>query len=150
LIWPVKGLTAIIGIEGTMAGSGNSGGARERPMAPHLQVWRWHVTMAGSILHRATGVGLYGAAIGLAIWLFALAAGPDVFGIVHAGLTSLPGELLLYAFSVAIAYHFANGIRHLVWDSGRGYAPSTADASGWMVIVFALVAPIGVWALARI
>jgi len=118
-------------------------------MAPHLQVWRWHVTMAGSILHRGAGVVLYGAAIGLALWLCALAAGPDVYGVVDALLRTLPGELALYALSVAVAYHFANGIRHLVWDTGRGYKPSTADASGWLVIFFALVAPIGVWALAR-
>lgn len=126
-----------------------SGAARARPMAPHLQVWRWHVTMAGSILHRATGVGLYAAAIGVAIWLVVLASGPDAYAPVDALLRSLPGELALYALSVAIAYHFANGIRHLVWDSGRGYAPASADASGWLVIIFALVAPIGVWALAR-
>lgn len=131
------------------AGSGGTGGARARPMAPHLQVWRWHVTMAGSILHRGTGVALYAAAVGLAIWLCALAAGPDAYAVVDALLRSLPGELALYALSVAVAYHFANGIRHLVWDSGRGYKPSTADASGWLVIFFALVAPIGVWALAR-
>lgn len=138
-----------------MASSGGSGsggtvaGTRARPMAPHLQVWRWHVTMAGSIFHRGTGVALYGAAIGLAVWLCALAAGPDVYAVVDGLLRTLPGELALYALSVAIAYHFANGIRHLVWDSGRGYKPSTADATGWLVIFFALVAPIGVWALAR-
>ncbi|MBU6371720.1 MAG: succinate dehydrogenase, cytochrome b556 subunit [Alphaproteobacteria bacterium] len=132
------------------SGSGGTGaGTRARPMAPHLQVWRWHVTMAGSIFHRGTGVALYGAAIGLAVWLCALAAGPDVYAVVDGLLRTLPGELALYALSVAIAYHFANGIRHLVWDSGRGYKPSTADATGWLVIFFALVAPIGVWALAR-
>jgi succinate dehydrogenase / fumarate reductase cytochrome b subunit len=106
--------------------------------------------MAGSILHRATGVALYGAAIGLAIWLVALAAGPDAYAPVDALLRSLPGELALYALSASVAYHFANGIRHLVWDAGAGYKPSTADASGWLVIIFALVAPIGVWALARL
>jgi succinate dehydrogenase / fumarate reductase, cytochrome b subunit len=121
-----------------------------RPLSPHLQVWRWHVTMATSILHRASGVALYVGAIGFAIWVIALASGPQAYAPVDWFLTSLLGQLALYGFSVAISYHLANGIRHLVWDTGRGLTPATADASGWFVIVFALVAPIGVWALANI
>ena len=130
-----------------MAGPSNLKG---RPLSPHIQVWRWHVTMAGSILHRASGAALYAAAVGMAIWLTALAAGPGPYALVETILASLIGQLGLYALTVAIAYHLANGIRHLVWDSGRGYNPTTADATGWLVIVFALAAPIGIWALARL
>ncbi len=120
-----------------------------RPLSPHLQVWRWHVTMATSILHRASGVALYAGAIGLAIWLGALAAGPQAFAPVAEFLSSLLGQLALYGFTVAISYHFANGLRHLFWDAGAGLEPKTANASGWFVIAFALAAPIGIWALAN-
>ena len=67
-----------------------------RPIAPHLSVWRWHVTMATSILHRLTGVGLYGAAIGLAIWLIAAAAGPETYAIVDTILSAWYGQVALY------------------------------------------------------
>jgi succinate dehydrogenase / fumarate reductase, cytochrome b subunit len=121
-----------------------------RPLSPHLQVWRWHVTMATSILHRASGVALYGGAIGLTIWLGALAAGPQAFAPITAFLSSIFGLLALYGFSVAISYHLANGVRHLFWDAGKGFTPKAADASGWFVIAFALAAPIGIWALANL
>jgi succinate dehydrogenase / fumarate reductase cytochrome b subunit len=121
-----------------------------RPLSPHLQVWRWHVTMATSILHRASGVALYAGAIGLAIWLIALATGPQAFAPIEAFLASIIGQLALYAFTVAISYHLANGLRHLVWDAGKGFQPKSANASGWFVIAFALAAPIGIWALANL
>jgi succinate dehydrogenase / fumarate reductase cytochrome b subunit len=106
--------------------------------------------MATSILHRASGVALYAGAVGLAIWLGALVAGPEAFAPVAAFLSSLLGQLALYGLTVAISYHFANGLRHLVWDSGAGFAPKAANASGWFVIAFALTAPIGIWALANL
>lgn len=122
----------------------------ERPLSPHLQVWRWHVTMATSIFHRASGVGLYLGAIGLTAWLITVAIGAEAYAQLAGLLATLPGQLALYAFSVAAFYHLANGVRHLVWDSGAGFKPKTADASGWFVIVFALVAPVGLWALASL
>lgn len=124
--------------------------ARERPLSPHLQVWRWHVTMASSILHRASGVALYVGAAGLAIWLLALASGPEAFGVVAGLLATLPGQLAIYAMTVAIVYHMANGLRHLFWDFGAGYDPKAAESSGWLVIIVALAAPIGVFALANL
>lgn len=123
---------------------------QERPIAPHLQVWRWHVTMASSILHRASGVALYAGGVGFAIWLLALASGPEAFAQVSALLGTLPGQLAIYGMTVAIAYHLANGIRHLVWDFGAGYDPRAADSSGWFVIIFALAAPVAVFALANL
>jgi succinate dehydrogenase / fumarate reductase cytochrome b subunit len=124
--------------------------ATERPLSPHLQVWRWHVTMATSIFHRASGVGLYIGAIGLTAWLITVAIGPEAYAQLAGLLGTLPGQLVLYAFSVAAFYHLANGVRHLVWDAGKGFKPKTADASGWFVIIFALVAPVGLWALASL
>lgn len=119
----------------------------DRPIAPHLSVWRWHVTMASSILHRVTGVGLYGGAIGLAFWLMAVAAGPEIYQPVAALLVSPLGQTALYLVVAALAYHLANGIRHLVFDTGAGLQPSDADTSAWFAILFAIAAPIGLWAL---
>lgn len=119
----------------------------DRPIAPHLSVWRWHVTMASSILHRVTGVGLYGAAILLVAWLMAVAAGPDTFAQATALLSTWWGQAGLYLVIASLAYHLANGIRHLVFDTGAGLAPSDADASAWFAIMFAVAAPIGFYFL---
>lgn len=118
-----------------------------RPISPHLSVWRWHVTMLSSILHRVTGIGLYGAAILFALWLMAAAAGPEVYAPVQSFLVSPLGGLMVYLTVAALAYHLANGIRHLVFDTGAGLQPSDADTSAWFVILFAIAAPIGLWAL---
>ncbi len=118
-----------------------------RPLSPHLSVWRWHVTMLSSILHRVTGIGLYGAGILFALWLIAAAAGPEAYAPVQSLLLSPLGGLLLYLVVAAFAYHLANGIRHLVFDVGVGFHPPDADASAWFVILFAIAAPIGLWAL---
>ena len=118
-----------------------------RPISPHLSVWRWHVTMLSSILHRVTGMGLYGAAILFAVWLMAAAAGPEYYSLVQAFLVTPIGGLMLYLIVAALAYHLANGIRHLVFDTGAGLQPSDADTSAWFAILFAIAAPIGLWAL---
>jgi succinate dehydrogenase / fumarate reductase cytochrome b subunit len=117
-------------------------------MSPHLQVWRWHVTMATSILHRATGMALYVGALIAAGWFIALAAGPEAFDGYRAFLGSPIGYLILFGLSFSLLYHLANGIRHLVWDTGRGLEPRTADMSGWAAIVFAIVATVLIWVIA--
>ncbi len=126
-----------------------AGGVRpeNRPLSPHLQVWRWHVTMLTSILHRLSGVGLYGAAIGIAFWLIAAAAGPEAYEVFASALNSWPGQAVIYVSVAGVAYHLANGIRHLVFDAGAGLSPSDADTSAWFAILFGLAAPIGLWAL---
>ncbi len=118
-----------------------------RPISPHLSVWRWHVTMLSSILHRVTGMGLYGAAILFAVWLMAAAAGPEYYAPVQTFLVTPIGGLMLYLIVAALAFHLANGIRHLVFDTGAGLQPSDADTSAWFAILFAIAAPIGLWAL---
>ena len=103
--------------------------------------------MLSSILHRVTGVGLYGAAILFAIWLMAAAAGPEVYAMMRDVMVTPFGGLVLYLIVAALAYHLANGIRHLVFDTGSGLTPSDADTSAWFAILFAIAAPIGLWAL---
>jgi succinate dehydrogenase / fumarate reductase cytochrome b subunit len=101
--------------------------------------------MASSILHRVTGVGLYGAAICVALWLIAAAAGPEAYAIVDTILSAWYGQVAMYLVAAALAYHLANGIRHLVFDTGAGLDPSDADTSAWFAILFAIAAPIGLW-----
>lgn len=123
-------------------------GVRERPRSPHLQVWRWHVTMLTSILNRVTGVGLYGAALLAAIWVITLAAGPEAYATYMALLGSLIGRLALFLITVSVFYHLAAGVRHLVWDAGKAFDLKTADASSWAIIIFGVVAAIAVWVIA--
>ncbi|MBI3440182.1 MAG: succinate dehydrogenase, cytochrome b556 subunit [Proteobacteria bacterium] len=120
---------------------------RERPIAPHLQVWRWHITMATSILHRATGVALYGGAILFAAWLITIAAGAESYRYVGGLLASPVGQLGLYLLVAAFAFHLANGIRHFIFDTGAGLKPSDADSTAWFAILFAIAAPVGLWVL---
>jgi succinate dehydrogenase / fumarate reductase cytochrome b subunit len=123
-------------------------GGRPRPLSPHLQVWRWHVTLAASILHRAAGGALYVGLLILAGWALALATGPSAYGAYVGVLGSIPGKLVLFGITVALFFHMANGVRHLVWDSGAGFKPRTADITAWAALAFGVVAAIGVWLFA--
>jgi succinate dehydrogenase / fumarate reductase cytochrome b subunit len=123
-------------------------GLPPRPLSPHLSVWRWHVTMFTSIAHRVTGVGLYGAALIAAGWAVSLASGPEVYGAYMALMGSVLGKLVLFAITLALFYHLANGIRHLVWDFGYGFQIKTADFASVVVIAFAVAASIGLWVVA--
>lgn len=124
-----------------------AGAPRQRPLSPHVQVWRWHVTMATSILHRATGVALYVGALILAAWAVTLAAGPDAYGLFQSLLGSPLGLIVMFGLTVAIFYHLANGVRHLVWDLGRGLDVKSANASAMAVFAFTIAASVAVWAL---
>jgi succinate dehydrogenase / fumarate reductase cytochrome b subunit len=117
----------------------------ERPLSPHLQVWRWHVTLAVSIAHRFAGVGLYAGLILIAGWALALANGPDAFESYTNLLGTPVGLVILMLITFAGFFHMANGIRHLVWDFGAGFKPKTASTTAWVVIGFALVATIAFW-----
>jgi succinate dehydrogenase / fumarate reductase cytochrome b subunit len=121
--------------------------AADRPMSPFL-IWRWHVTMATSILHRVTGAALYGGALLLIGWVLALAAGPGAYGAYMGVLGSPVGLVVLAGLTLCLAYHMANGVRHLVWDFGFGFRPRTADATAWLVLAFGVIATLGYWAYA--
>ncbi len=125
-----------------------TGGTDKRPMSPHMQVWKWHVTMLGSILHRATGMALYvGAAIAVA-WLFAITLGEDSYNEFAALAGSIPGQVILFGLVLSAVYHALNGIRHLVWDAGHGFRLPTANATGWLVLVLSVLGSIAIWLVA--
>lgn len=122
--------------------------ARERPLSPHLQVYRWGVQMTSSILHRATGVIL---AIGslIVVWaLLKLAAGPEQWAEVAACATSPLGFLVLFGWSWSLAYHLINGIRHLVQDAGYGYKVESFIRSSWTSVFGSLALTALIWIVA--
>ena len=121
---------------------------RERPTSPHLQVYRWQITMTMSILHRITGVAITVGAFGLAWWLVALAEGGSQYAHVAALIASPLGKLLLFGFSLALVYHLLNGIRHLLWDIGWGFDIPETYRSGWTVIVLTVVFTAAIWLVA--
>ena len=90
-----------------------------RPLSPHIQIYRWQWTMALSIFHRVTGLALVAGTLLLVWWLVAAAAGPEAFAAAQGFIGSFIGYLLLFGWSVAFFYHLCNGIRHLIWDSGK-------------------------------
>ncbi|MSO64772.1 MAG: succinate dehydrogenase, cytochrome b556 subunit [Alphaproteobacteria bacterium] len=119
----------------------------DRPLSPHLQVYRWQITMTMSILHRVTGVGLGLGALLLAYWLIALASGPDAYDDAQWLFGGWIGRLVLLGFTWALAFHLCNGIRHLFWDAGKGFALGVMRASGWTVVVAAVILTVAVWIL---
>ena len=122
---------------------------RERPLSPHLQVYRWQITMTMSILHRATGVALTIGAFGLAWWLLAVAAGGDHYAHAAQCLASPLGQFLLFGFSLSLVYHLLNGIRHLLWDAGWGFEIPEFYASGWTVVALTVVLTVAIWVVAK-
>lgn len=120
----------------------------QRPLSPHLQVYRWQISNTLSILHRLTGVALAAGAAVLVAWLLAIASGPAAFLRFAAVLRSIPGQLLLLGVTFAFCYHLANGVRHLAWDAGYGFDKHTARKSGAAVVATAAVLTIAIWVAA--
>jgi succinate dehydrogenase / fumarate reductase cytochrome b subunit len=118
----------------------------QRPLSPHLGIYKFAYTMSLSILHRITGCA---AAVGFLLfvwWLSALASGPDSYARAMHALGSPLAKLLLVGFAFSFVYHFCNGIRHLVWDTGRGLERAQARRSGAVVIIAAvLLTALVVW-----
>lgn len=110
-----------------------------RPLSPHLQVYRWQLTMTLSILHRLTGVALAVGALMLTWWLIAALNGQSAFKTVHDFGGSYLGKFMLFGWTWAFCFHFFNGIRHLVWDTGRWLALKSAYASGYAVVALSFI-----------
>lgn len=127
------------------AQAGPAGAVRARPLSPHVQVWRWHITMAASIATRIAGFGLYAGALIAAYLLVSLAIGPDAYADAAMVVGSPLGVLVLFGVTVALFYYLASGVRHFVWDSGKGFQPRTANMSAAFCFAFGLVAAIVVW-----
>jgi succinate dehydrogenase / fumarate reductase cytochrome b subunit len=110
----------------------------ERPLSPHIQIYRPQITSVLSILHRITGVALTIGTLFLTWWLVAAAYGEDAFANAQGFLGSIVGQVMLWGFTFAVFYHFANGIRHLAWDFGWGFELGEVRASGVAMVAFAV------------
>jgi succinate dehydrogenase / fumarate reductase cytochrome b subunit len=116
-----------------------------RPLSPHLQIYRWQLTMVLSILHRATGIALSVGAIYLATWVIYAAASPRAYSVFQSFNTSIAGRIVLGGWLFCAFYHLANGIRHLFWDAGYGFELKDAYRSGWIVVAVSLIATAASW-----
>jgi succinate dehydrogenase / fumarate reductase cytochrome b subunit len=118
-----------------------------RPLSPHLQVYKPQITSVLSITHRATGIVLSLGVVLLVAWLMAAAAGPEYYAAAQACAGSWLGYLFLFGFSVCLFYHLLNGIRHLFWDAGHGFELETVTRTGWAVLVGTVLLTAIAWIL---
>lgn len=117
-----------------------------RPLSPHLDIYRWQIQMVSSILHRAAGIALAAGTLLLVCLLASLAAGPDAYAQVQRCSASLVGQLLLFGWTWSLAYHLLNGLRHLLEDTGHGFAIRTFVLTGWIAVIGSFVLTVLVWA----
>jgi succinate dehydrogenase / fumarate reductase cytochrome b subunit len=122
---------------------------RIRPISPFLfpptGTYRWQMTSTLSILFRVTGVALGFGALLFTWWLLALLGAPSDFAAVQEFIGSILGRLLLLGWTWALFFHLANGIRHLIWDSGHSLDLPSVYRGGWIVIVLSVVLTLATW-----
>jgi succinate dehydrogenase / fumarate reductase cytochrome b subunit len=131
-----------------MADADSGGVTRPRPTSPHLQIYAPLINMVMSIVHRITGAALYCGSVLLAVWLIAAASGPEALEQVNALFGSVIGRLILIVYTWALLHHMAGGIRHLIWDTGRGFDLKTADFMCWATLVVSVVLTALIWIVA--
>lgn len=124
---------------------GNSKLAADRPLSPHLQIYRPMLTMLMSIAHRITGFGNAVGFLLLAWWLVAIAAGPEQYTVVSSFFASIAGRALLFLFSWSLIHHMLGGIRHLIWDTGHGLDKVSIEIFAWTTIIGSTAVTILVW-----
>lgn len=107
----------------------------DRPLSPHISIYRWPITMVLSILHRITGIALSLGFVVFVAWLFDAASGPEAYAVFVNAMDTAIGKLLLIGWSFAFFFHLSNGARHLLWDTGRGLEKSQANRSSWLVLI---------------
>lgn len=116
-----------------------------RPLSPHLQVYRLPMLAILSILHRATGIALSIGALYLATWVIYAASSPKSYEMFQAFNASIFGRFILGGWLFSLYFHLCNGIRHLFWDAGYGFAIKDAERSGWIVVAISFVATVLSW-----
>lgn len=117
----------------------------QRPLSPHLQVYRPQITSVLSILHRLTGVALAAGTLVLVWWLVAAGTSAAAFATAQSIIGSWYGLVLMAGWTFALFFHLCNGVRHLVWDTGRGFELSHVTASGWAVVVVSIALTVVAW-----
>lgn len=120
----------------------------QRPLSPHLQVYRPTITMTMSIVHRITGAALYFGTLLLVGWLLAAASGAEAFDMAQALFGSWFGLLVLFGFTWALIHHTFGGIRNLVMDTGAALGPGVREAWGWATIIGSVALTVVLWVAA--
>ena len=128
-----------------MVGRSSDGKRVQRPLSPHLMIYRPQITSMLSIVHRITGIGLGVGTFLLVWWLVAAATSDAAYATVGGFIHSPVGLFLLFCWTGALWYHFCNGIRHLAWDFGYGYELPQVHASGWAVVAAAAILTVLTW-----
>lgn len=121
-----------------------------RPLSPHLQVWKWTLTMALSILHRASGIALVAGLLLLVWMLVAAASGPQAYECFLGFARSLIGQIILFGFTGAVYYHLCSGVRHLVMDMGYALTIPQAEKAGKMIFIVAIALTIATWGVLKL
>lgn len=120
---------------------------RERPLSPHLQIYRFTITMSVSIIQRGTGIAMYLGMILLVGWLAAAAIGADALAMVNMVYGSWFGQLVFFLATWALFQHMLGGVRHFIWDSIHGLEPGQREAIAWFNVVGAVVLTLLVWSV---
>ena len=123
------------------------GTRRPRPLSPHLQIYKPMLTMMMSIVHRITGAALYFGMALLAWWLIAAASGPNAYATFQAFIGSLIGQLVLFGYTWALIHHMLGGIRHLIWDSLRGFEPAEREMLALANLVGSIALTFVLWGI---
>ncbi len=121
--------------------------AVERPLSPHLSIYARQINMVMSILHRLTGAALYFGTLLLAAWLIAAAMGEAQFALVSAIFAHPIGKLVLFGYTWALAHHMLGGMRHLLWDTGRGLQIWQVNVLSWLTIIGSIALTLAIWAV---
>lgn len=119
-----------------------------RPLSPHLSIYKPQWTWIPSILYRISGGALTVGSLLLVYWLIALASGPKAFEVAQGVLGSVIGQIVLFGFTLALMYHLLGGIRHLIWDAGKGFEIETAERWAKLIVAGSIVLTILVWIIA--
>ncbi len=118
-----------------------------RPLSPHLQVYRPQLTSLLSITHRGTGMFLAFSSPVLVYWLWSIAAGAESYAAAQHLLGSNLGRFVLFFWSYSLFYHLCNGVRHLAWDIGAGLEITTLYKTGWWVVVISFALTLLTWVI---
>ena len=119
-----------------------------RPLSPHWQIYRPMLTMMMSIVHRITGVALYFGTVIVAWWLLAAASGPAGYAKFEWFAGSIIGRLILFGYTWALIHHMLGGIRHLIWDTGRGFGPNEREWLAAANLIGSIAITVILWIIA--
>ena len=118
----------------------------ERPLSPHLQIYRMTMTMAMSIVHRISGAALYVGTL-LFVWWLLAAASPRNFDVINGFFGSWIGRLILFGYTWALLHHLLGGVRHLIWDTARGLEPAEREFAAWATLIGSITLTVVLWML---